>query len=265
MAGVTNVFLLPVCGKVKTVPDFTSDELQEALSKGKKGVAVGSDKVSHELLVAIAKTKEGEARLLEWFNRLLHGEEPLPSSWSRASMVLIPEVLLPKEAKHVRLICIGASASKLFARLLWGRTREALKYQGSAQSMGEGRQTSDYHFSIARLLQLEQEWRQGLVFMKLDVENAFDSLNRSVFLERLAEKMGCCQVLRCRWAMFESTDAVLSTVWGESVVDMVKGIRQGSVESPQRLDSAGRCCSIWLGAVFGASERIGTVGSGLRR
>ena len=33
--------------------------------------------------------------------------------------------------------------------------------------------------------------------------------------------------------MFESTDATLSTVWGESVINMVTGTRQGSVESPQ--------------------------------
>ena len=101
--------------------------------------------------------------------------------------------------------------------------------QGSSQSMGEGRQTSDYIFTIAHFMQLDQEWKHGLVFLKLDVEKAFDALNRQVFLERLADKLGCNQVLQCWWSMFGSTDAVLSTVWGQSVIDMVTGIRQGSV------------------------------------
>ena len=225
-------FPYPAC-EVMPVPDFTCQELQDALHKGKKGVSVGPDRVSHELLLSIAATPEGEDRILEWFNKLLHGHEPLPKRWSRASMVLIPKVPAPSEAKHVRPICIGASASKLFARMLLARTKTALGYQGSAQSMGEGRQTTDYIFSVSRLMQLEQEWRCGLVFLKLDVEKAFDSLNRRVFLERLAAKTGCTQILKCWWTMFESTDAVLTTVWGESIVDMVTGIRQGSVESPQ--------------------------------
>ena len=78
--------------EVVEVPDFTSEELHVALRKGKKGVSVGPDKVSHELLLSIADTPEGEFRILEWFNNLLHGHEPLPRSWSRASMVIIPKV-----------------------------------------------------------------------------------------------------------------------------------------------------------------------------
>ena len=219
--------------EVVEVADFRAEELHDAIQKGKMNVSVKPDKVSHELLKAIAETVEGETKILEWFNRLLHGIEPIPSKWSRASMVLIPKVQVPMEAKHVRPICIGSSTSKLFARMLLARTQEALKYGGSAQSMGSGRQTADYIFTVTRLMHLEAEWRRGLVFLKVDVEKAFDSLNRKVFLERLSTKLGCNQILRCWWDMFESADAVLSTVWGETVVDMITGIRQGSVESPQ--------------------------------
>ena len=62
---------------------------------------------------------------------------------------------------------------------------------------------------------------------------AFDSLDRQVFLNRLATKLGCNEILLNWWTMFRETNAVLTTVWGESVVNMVTGIRQGSVESPQ--------------------------------
>ena len=164
--------------EVAEVEDFSAEELQEANRKGKSNVAVGPDKVSHELLRAIANTEDGERGILEWFNRLLHGVEPIPSEWSRASMVLIPKIQVPTEAKHVRPICIGSSTSKLFARMLLARTQDALRYRGSAQSMGSGRQTADYIFSIARLMHLEAEWRQGLVFLKVDVEKAFDSVSQ---------------------------------------------------------------------------------------
>ena len=219
--------------EVTRVPDFTMEELHDALKKGKRGVAVGADKVPHEMLAQLAASREGADKLLKWFNRLLHGEEPLPEDWSVATMILIPKVAHPEDPRHVRPICIGSSTSKLYCRLLLGRTQEALKYVGSSQSMGAGRQTADYVFCISRMMQLEQEWKCGTCFLKVDVEKAFDSLDRQVFLNRLATKLGCNEILLNWWTMFRETNAVLTTVWGESVVNMITGIRQGSVESPQ--------------------------------
>ena len=218
--------------EVQRVPDFSVEELREGLRKGNRRVAVGADKISHELLIKIANSEEGENKILRWFNRL-HGDEPLPQDWNTATMILIPKVTHPEEPKHVRPICIGSFTSKLYCRLLLARTQEALRYSSSSQSMGAGRQTADYVFCVARMMQLEQEWRCGTCFLKVDVEKAFDSLNRRVFLQRLATKMGCSEVLCNWWSMFQDAQAVLTTVWGESVVDMVTGIRQGSVESPQ--------------------------------
>ena len=219
--------------KVDRVPDFTPEELCDALQKGKTKKSVGSDQVPHELLKTIGATPEGQHKILTWFNRLLHGEEALPTELSRASMILIPKVTLPTEPRQVRPICIGQAANKLFCRMLLECTKQALRYSGSSQSMGAGRQTNDYVFSITRLMQLEREWKWGLCFLKIDVEKAFDSLNRKRFLEQLSTKLGANEVLKCWWHMFQHTDAVLQTVWGESVVNMTTGIRQGSVESPQ--------------------------------
>ena len=58
--------------------DFTPEELREALRKGKTKKAVGADGVSHELLLAIGDDDEGLGLLLDWYNRLLHGEEEIP-------------------------------------------------------------------------------------------------------------------------------------------------------------------------------------------
>ena len=193
--------------EVARVPDFTVEELREGLRKGKRGVAVGSDKVSLELLLKLASTSEGECKLLRWFNRLLHGEEPLPKDWGIASMILLPKTSLPEDPKQVRPICIGSSASKVYCRLLLGRTQEALRYTGSSQSMGAGRQTADYVFCVRRMMQLEQEWRAGSCFLKLDIEKAFDTLNRQVFLEKLAGKLGCNEILQNWWHMFQDTQA----------------------------------------------------------
>ena len=186
-------------------PDFTSEELHEAIHKRKGGKSNGGDGVPHELLKAIQANPEGERLMLAWFNRMLHGEEPLPVSWSRAVMVLLPKCPKPEAPKHLRPICLGSSANKVYARMLLSRAKPALQYSNAFQNMGAGRQTVDYVWTIARLMQLDQEWKEGLWFLKLDIEKAFDSLHGGRFLSRLALKMGNCEELRSWWDMFQHT------------------------------------------------------------
>ena len=219
-------------------PDFTVEELRMALEKGKNRKSTGEDGVSHELLKAIAREDRGEERILEWFNRLLHGQEKHPKDWERSIMIVLPKCAKPEKVKQLRPICIGAAANKVYARMLLARAKSSFKYSGPVQNMGTGRQTIDYIWIISRLMSLDQEWKGGLHFLKLDIEKAFDSLHRGKFLSRLTTKMGASEELRSWWAMFQNTEAGLFTAWGESNISMSSGIRQGSVESPQVFASA---------------------------
>ena len=214
-------------------PDFTKDEVKDAINKGKKGKSTGEDGVSHELLLAIHRQPDGEERILAWFNRLLHGVEPIPKDWGRAVMIVLPKCAKPGTSQQLRPICLGSSANKVYARMLLHRARPVFQYSGTFQNMGAGRQTIDYVWILSRMMALEAEWKEGLWFLKLDIEKAFDSLHRGRFLSRLRSKMGCCEELRCWWDLFSHTEANLCTPWGESIIPMTSGIRQGSVESPQ--------------------------------
>ena len=99
--------------------------------------------------------------------------------------------------------------------------------------MGEGRQTVDYMWAINRLMRLEQEWKKGLWCMKLDLEKAFDRLDRHKFLSKVEGRLGRNEVYRAWWNMFLNIEADLVTAWGHSSLRMQTGIRQGAVESPQ--------------------------------
>ena len=213
-------------------PDFTAEELEWAINQGKGGKSTGGDGVPHELLVAISKEEGGLEKIPAWFNRLLHGEEPIPSSWANAVMVILPKCAQPETPKHLRPICLGSASSKVYARMLLQRSKASLRYSGPFQNMGEGRQTVDYIWVISRLMTLEREWKYGLYFLKLDIAKAFDTVHREKMLQRLATKMGNCEELRSWWEMFSRTEASLDTVWGSTTVPMASGIRQGSVESP---------------------------------
>ena len=225
-------------GEYVRCEDFKVAELREALQKGHLRKSVGIDMVPHELLLEIGKSDEGAELMVQWFNRLLHGEENFPESWGKVVMVLIPKIPQPKTPKHLRPICLAAAADKLYSRMLLERTRTALKYSGPAQTMGEGRQTTDYLWAVNRLMALEQEWRKGVWFIKLDLEKAFDRLDRGQFLQRLEAKLGRSEVLRSWWSMLQNTEAELVTAWGRSIVGMRSGIRQGAVESPQMFATA---------------------------
>ena len=184
---------------------------------------------------------------LAWFKRILHGEEDVPEDWSTALMIIIPKIARPVKSKELRPICLGSATSKLFSRMLLGRTLPSLHYGTLSQVMGEGRQSADYLWSMSRIMQLEQEWTQGLWAVKLDVAKAFDSLDRKKFLHRLALRLGSTDVLRCWWDIFTKTEALLRTTWGSTTVDMRSGIRQG-VSNPRISSlwlSTGRC-RIWL-------------------
>ena len=150
-------------------PDFTAEELRDAVRRLKNGKSTGGDGVPRELLQHILDAEGGEDLLLGWFNRLLHREEDIPKDWGRAVMVLLPKCLKPELPKHLRPICLGSFANKVYARMLLSRAKVHFVYSGPFQNLGDGRQTLDYLWTVSRLMALDAEWKYGVYFLKLDI------------------------------------------------------------------------------------------------
>ena len=150
------------------VPDFSLDELRDAVRLGKSGKSTGPDQVPHELLVALMDDEEGLEALLRWLNAILHSGD-LPSEWERVTMILLPKVANPKHPGELRPISLSCSTSKLFSRMLPRRTREAITTGYSGQCAGPSKQATDYVFSLQRMFELCREWRRPAYFLKLDV------------------------------------------------------------------------------------------------
>ena len=210
---------------------FTHDELMEGLRQLKRGKAVGADKTSSELLFGLVEVPGGADHLLEWYNRILATGD-IPTQWNRPVVIMLPKIRAPKKAKELRPIAMGSAVSKLFSRMLLNRSLRILSPQSYVQCSGKGRQTSDFLFTIIRLFELTREWGNPLVVFKMDLEKAFDSLDRPVFLRRLEEKLGDGAELNCWKGLLANTRGLLQTPWGNSEVVMAKGIKQGAVESP---------------------------------
>ena len=212
-------------------PDFTEQELREAVSKTNLGKSVGVDETSAELFRGLMEEPSTVSSLLQWYNNILHTGE-LPGDWGHSLMVVLPKTSQPLVAKDLRLTAMGSTAGKVFSRMLLARADAVLQPESSSQCACRGRQTSDYMFTIARTVDLEREWKGGAVWVKLDISKAFDTLRREALLKKFIQLMGRTEEVRCWIRSLQGTSASLCTLWGESFIPMRVGIKQGGIESP---------------------------------
>ena len=213
------------------VDAFSLEELWAGLKQLKSGKAVGCDLTSKELLLGICHAEGGAVQVLEFFNRVLT-TATIPTEWNRPLLVMLPKVAQPRIPKELRPIALGSSVGKLFSRMLLNRCLQRIRLRHPPQCAGVQRQTNDYTFSLVRLFELEREWQGGMAAIKIDISRAFDDVNRDVLLGRLADKLGPGPELQCWKGLLANNDAIITTPFGESLIDMGKGIKHGGVESP---------------------------------
>ena len=220
---------------------FDLEELHAALGQMKTGKSVGVDGTSAELLKAIAGLPGGPDHLLEFMTRTLVTHE-VPRDWNVPLMIILAKVGTPTEAKHLRPISMGSAVGKLFSRMLLNRTLPFVRARTHSQCAGVGRQSSDFLYSVWRVLMLEREWHAGACLLKLDIAKAFDSVDREQLLRKLQSRMGDCSEMRCWRALLQDGEAVLQSPWGTSMLGMTRGIKQGAVESPALFAMVAEVC-----------------------
>ena len=91
-------------------------------------------------------------------------------------------------------------------------------------------------------MQLEQEWKRGVCWLKVDLAKAFDKVDRRVLVDRLQKRMGMCPEFRCWHNLLKDNDAILQTGWDTSIIEMHGGIKQGAIESPAFFSFLAEAC-----------------------
>ncbi|CAE7487330.1 jockey\pol [Symbiodinium sp. CCMP2592] len=221
----------PVTIPTGDVEAFTLDELWTGLKQLKGQKAVGCDLTSKELLVGICNAEGGAEQVLEFYNRVL-ATASIPEDWNTPLLIMLPKVAQPRLPRELRPIALGSSVGKLFSRLLLNRSLHRIRLLHPPQCAGVHRQTNDYTYTLIRLFELEREWQGGMAAIKVDISRAFDDVDRDVLLTKLESKLGPGAEIQCWKALLANNAAVVSSPFGESTINMSKGIKQGGIESP---------------------------------
>ena len=103
-----------------------------------------------------------------------------PQEWYRSLMCLLPKRCSPLVPKDLRPVCLTSHLSKTFSRLITQRIVHKLVPDSPFQCYAPQRQTTDYIWAIQRVMQISYEWDAPVCAVKVDIEKAFDRLDRCV-------------------------------------------------------------------------------------
>ena len=212
---------------------FTEKETREAIMRGKRGKAVGPDRVPTELLQRLCDNPSSMSAITSFFNSIVESGA-IPEDWDRSIATLLPKVVPPKCPKDLRPIALASHTSKAFARLVLRRLEDVLRVRGHKQFAAKGRQPAEFVWTAMNVIHLAREWKQDAYVLKLDIRKAFDTVNRYKLAQKVVEwAAGSCSFeVRCRVRMLMSRDMMIAMPWCDYAIDAIVGVKQGATESP---------------------------------
>ena len=178
------------------------------------------------------QVEEGAKALKTFFDGVLKDQNH-PQEWYRSLMCLLPKTCSPLVPKELRPVCLTSHLSKTFSRLIMQRIMRKIVPDSPFQCCAPHRQTTDYIWSAQRVMQIAYEWDVPVCAIKVDLEKAFDRLDRRALGALLVEELGTEFPTETKniLAMLKQGFANIPTVWGDGNTTMHIGVRQGGVES----------------------------------
>ena len=212
---------------------FSLEELRSAVKKLKNGKAAGVDGVTSEMVKYGGATLQ--VRLLQLFNVCFECGK-VPVDWVCAVIVpLYKGKGSVNDCKNHRGISLLSIVGKLFGRLVIGRVQQVTQGKISEEQCGfrPGRGCSDQIFTVQQLIEKCLDVNKKLFVAFVDLEKAYDRVNRSKLWSVLEEYGVKGQLLASVQAMYEGSKACVR-VYGKLSEWFVvsKGVRQGCVMSP---------------------------------
>ena len=169
----------------ETIPEFTTEEIQAAINRLKKGKAKDSSGVRAEQLKICSEDMKEKIRII--FNDIARQDDFTPNSWRKIRIQVIHKKGDREDTGNYRPICGLPSLYKLFATVLYARLAPSLhKLQPPDQAGFRPNHRCEDHLTVFRILeQRRREWGVPLYISTTDFTKAFDSIKHSAIWNSL--------------------------------------------------------------------------------
>ena len=205
----------------------TKKEIAQCLRKMKHGVSSGLDGTTYEGF-AYLLSQDKQDRIPQYFTKLLRRELPLPQSWRRGRIVLLPKVARPQYPKDLRPICLTPVLGRIFSKVLMRRIHTfSPPYSGHQIGCRKGVQLADGVMAAQSSLQLLKQLYGRAFAAKLDIKAAFDSLDIHAVQRWL---LSCSPAKECQtlFDLLHGTEVELALGGRVHNVKLGRGLMQGT-------------------------------------
>ena len=214
--------------------EISIQEVKEALKKMRSGKAPGDDELPIELFKAA-----GEG-CVEWLRNILNNvwkEERVPHDWHKAIVCPIYKKGSKSDCANYRGISLLSHVGKVYERIIEKRLRSCVEEKLGTWQHGfrPNRSTTDLVFTLKMILEKSWEWDIDKFVAFIDLEKAFDRINRNSLWRVLQHQdYGINpKMIRIIKSIYENTESRVKNRELVSEWFSIKtGVRQGGVLSP---------------------------------
>ena len=207
------------------VPD--ESEIQAARKTFKNGKSSGTDKLKTEGL----KYNDSEMliKALLLLMTLIWTCVKVPVIWLHATITCLFKKGIRSIAKNYRGLTIGANMSRMVAKIIIARLKEAYETNISEAQFGfrRNRSTPDGIFIVQTII---EKYGGPLIVVYIDLTAAYDHSPRDFLFRVLTFRTGATHLIAILHAMYKSTTA--SILGMKAKFEVLVGCRQGGQESP---------------------------------
>ena len=210
----------------RRIPEITTEELKNAISKLKKGKSTHSNGIRAEDIKACdVETREMVRQL---FNEIIKRNNFTLDEWKKVKIKVIHKKGDVENVSNYRPIC-SLLALYSFSTILYGRLYPMLDQKQAEDQAGFRKtyQTTDHFATYILIEQKCHEWRIKMWTATVDFTEAFDSISRKSIWEALKSCNVDHEYVSLLRKIYRDQKASVQTDEESNIFDIQNGSKQG--------------------------------------
>ena len=210
------------------IPEITTEEVQTAINKLKKGKSPDSNGIRAEDVKA--RDEETREMVRQIFNETIKQNEFTPEDWKKVKIKVIHKKRHVENVSNYRPICSLPALYKLFSTILYRRSYPRLDQEQAEDQAGfrSSYRPTD-HLATYRMIEQEcHEWGIKMWTATIDFTKAFDSIAHKSILKALKSFGIKHDYISSPKKIYRDQKASVQTDEERNMFEITKGIKQGN-------------------------------------